>query len=85
MTERPLVFAYNAHSYFYLVTNCLSVSQESILESTGYVFWLILGIINGVLLLNRVTPFTGPDLHLITDALKIAKISAVAGVVGIVS
>ena len=36
-------------------------------------FWLGLGIINGVLLANRVTPFTGPDLHLITDAVKIAN------------
>ena len=36
------------------------------------IFWLGLGIINGVLLSNRVTPFTGPDLHLITDAFQIA-------------
>ncbi len=29
---------------------------------------------NGVLLLNRVTPFTGPDVkNLITDGLRIAK------------
>ena len=34
---------------------------------------MTLGIINGVLLAQRVTPFTGPDLHLITDAFKIAK------------
>ena len=47
-------------------------------------FWLILAIINGVLLLNRVTPFTGPDLHLITDAMKIAnKYLPVAGVVAV--
>lgn len=47
-------------------------------------FWLILAIINGVLLLNRVTPFTGPDLHLITDALKIAnKYLPAAGVVAV--
>ena len=37
------------------------------------IFWMTLGIINGVLLAQRVTPFTGPDLHLITDAFKIAK------------
>ena len=35
------------------------------------IFWMGLGIINGVLLSNRVTPFTGPDLHLITDAFNI--------------
>ena len=37
------------------------------------IFWLVLGIVNGVLLANRVTPFTGPDLHLLTDAFKIAN------------
>ena len=34
-------------------------------------FWFILGCVNGFLLLNRVTPFTGPDLKLISDALRI--------------
>ena len=34
-------------------------------------FWLVLGIINGTILSSRVTPFTGQDLHLITDALDI--------------
>ena len=28
-------------------------------------FWFILGCVNGFLLLNRVTPFTGPDLKLV--------------------
>ena len=36
------------------------------------IFWMGLGIINGVLLSTRVTPFTGPDLHMITDAFEIA-------------
>ena len=35
--------------------------------------WLFLGIVNGVLLLNRVTPFTGPDVKNLTDGLSIAK------------
>ena len=34
-------------------------------------FWFILGCVNGFLLLNRVTPFTGPDLKLINDAMRI--------------
>ncbi|MFR2646887.1 MAG: LTA synthase family protein, partial [Blautia coccoides] len=60
------------------------------------IFWLVLGIVNGVLLANRVTPFTGPDLHLLTDAFKIANkylspvffviviVLAVAAVIGLV-
>ena len=34
-------------------------------------FWFLLGCVNGFLLLNRVTPFTGPDLKLINDAMRI--------------
>ena len=33
-------------------------------------FWLLLGIINGVILANRVTPFTGPDLRNLSDGDK---------------
>ena len=34
-------------------------------------FLVYLGCVNGFLLLNRVTPFTGPDLKLINDAMRI--------------
>ena len=34
-------------------------------------FWLLLGIINGVILANRVTPFTGPDLRNLSDGAKV--------------
>ena len=37
------------------------------------VFWLFLGIVNCILLLNRVTPFTGPDLHMLTDGIAIMQ------------
>ena len=35
--------------------------------------WLLLGFVNGTILSSRVTPFTGQDLHLITDALDIVN------------
>ena len=34
-------------------------------------FWLLLGIINCVILSNRVTPFTGPDLKNLSDGAKV--------------
>ena len=37
------------------------------------VFWLFLGIVNCILLMNRVTPFTGPDLHMLTDGIAIMQ------------
>ena len=35
--------------------------------------WLAGGIANGVILANRVTPLTGPDLKLFKDALEVAS------------
>ena len=84
MTQRPLVFAYNAAFIFTSSLIVYLFHRRVFLRVLVTLFWLILAIINGVLLLNRVTPFTGPDLHLITDAMKIAnKYLPVAGVVAV--
>ena len=82
MTQKPLVFAYNAAFIFTSSLIVYLFRRRTFWRVLVTLFWLILAIINGVLLLNRVTPFTGPDLHLITDALKIAnKYLPFAGVV----
>lgn len=73
MTERPLVFLYNSLLIFVTTLLVYLVRRRVFMRTLLAIFWLGLGIINGVLLSNRVTPFTGPDLHLITDALKIAN------------
>ena len=84
MTQRPLVFAYNAAFIFTSSLIVYLFHRRVFWRVLVTLFWLILAIINGVLLLNRVTPFTGPDLHLITDAMKIAnKYLPVAGVVAV--
>ncbi len=84
MTTKPLVFAYNAAFIFTTMLIVYLFRKENFLAYIWVAFWLFLGIVNGVLLLNRVTPFTGPDLHLITDALKIAnKYLPFAGVVAV--
>ena len=84
MTGRPLVFAYNAGFIFTTSLIAYLFRRRCFWRVIVSLFWLILGIINGVLLLNRVTPFTGPDLHLITDAFKIAdKYLPMAGVVAV--
>lgn len=71
MTERPLVFLYNAFLIFTTTLIVYLVRRRVFLRTLLAIFWMGLGIINGVLLSNRVTPFTGPDLHLITDAFNI--------------
>lgn len=73
MTERPLVFLYNSFLIFTTTLLVYLVRRRIFMRTLLAIFWLGLGIINGVLLANRVTPFTGPDLHLLTDAFKIAN------------
>lgn len=73
MTEKPLVFLYNAGLIFTTTLLIYLVRRRVFLASLLGIFWLVLGIINGVLLSQRVTPFTGPDLHLLADAFKIAE------------
>ncbi len=71
--ERPLVYLYNAGLIFLTTLVVYLVRRRVFVRTLLFIFWMGLGIINGVLLAQRVTPFTGPDLHLITDALKIAN------------
>lgn len=73
MTERPLVFLYNAGLIFTTTLIVYLVRRRVFVRILLGSMWLLLGIINGVLLAQRVTPFTGPDLHLLTDAFKIAE------------
>lgn len=84
MTGRPLVFAYNAAFIFTSSLLVYLFRRRCFWRILISIFWLTLGIINGVLLTTRVTPFTGPDLHLITDALKLAnRYLPMAGVVAV--
>lgn len=72
MKERPLVFLYNAGLIFTTTLIVYLVRRRVFVRTILFIFWMGLGIINGVLLAQRVTPFTGPDLHLIADAFQIA-------------
>lgn len=72
MIEKPLVFLYNAFLIFTTTLVVYLFRRRVFIRTILTIFWMGLGIINGVLLSTRVTPFTGPDLHLITDAFEIA-------------
>lgn len=73
MMDRPLVFAYNTGLIFTTSLIVFLFRRRNFFRFVIWIIWFILGCINGVLLSTRVTPFTGPDLSLITDAYKIAK------------
>lgn len=74
MKKSPLIFLYNAFLIF--VTFCIVYlfRRRVFVRILMVVFWAGIGITNGVILSYRVTPFTGPDLHLITDAFKIITV-----------
>ena len=72
LTERPLVFLYNTFLIFTTTLIVYLFRRRIFWRVILTIFWMGLGIINGVLLSTRVTPFTGPDLHMITDAFEIA-------------
>ena len=71
MTTKPLVFAYNAALIFTTSLIVYLFRRRCFWRVLISILWLLLGIINGVILSNRVTPFTGPDLHLLTDGLAV--------------
>lgn len=71
MTTKPLVFAYNAALIFTTSLLVYLFRKRCFWRVLIAILWLLLGIINGVILSNRVTPFTGPDLHLLTDGMAV--------------
>ncbi len=73
MTTRPLVFLYNTAFIFTTMLIAYLSRRRIFWRVFVSAFWLLLALINGILLLNRVTPFTGPDVKNLTDGLAIAK------------
>ncbi len=73
MIEKPLVFAYNTAFIFTTSLIVYLFRRRCFWRIAVAVFWIFLGVVNGVLLMNRVTPFTGPDLTMLTDAMAMAK------------
>lgn len=71
MTTKPLVFAYNAALIFTTSLIVYLFRRRCFWRVLISILWLLLGIINGVILSNRVTPFTGPDFHLLTDGMAV--------------
>ncbi|MBQ0000388.1 MAG: LTA synthase family protein [Clostridiales bacterium] len=73
MTKSPLVFAYNTGFLFVTMLIVYLFRRRVFWRILISLLWLSLGLINGVLLMSRVTPFTGPDLKLLTDAASISN------------
>lgn len=67
----PGCFVYNTFLIFLTTLPVYLIRKRIFARIFIAVFWLFLGAVNGILLANRVTPFTGPDLKLLTEGFGI--------------
>ncbi|MGI6117147.1 MAG: sulfatase-like hydrolase/transferase [Bilifractor sp.] len=71
MTGKPLVFLFNALIIFMCSTVAFLFRRRYFIRVLVFALWFALGMTNGIVLMNRVTPFTGPDFRLIKDAFRV--------------
>ncbi len=67
--DRGLVYLYNSLLVFASLTLVYLFRRRMLMRTVICVLWLFLGIINGCILLKRVTPFSYTDLKMINDLL----------------
>ena len=67
IAKTPLVFFYNSFIVFASLTLVYLVRRRAFARLLLCSFWIIMGIINGMVLSNRVTPFGFADLTLLSD------------------
>ena len=71
MFSDPLVFIYNTMIIFATLVIASIFKRRTFVYTIITVFWLAIGISNGVILTQRMTPFTVKDLAIIEDGLTI--------------
>ena len=71
IAKTPLVFFYNSFIVFASLTLVYLFRRRAFARLLISSFWIILGIINGIVLSNRVTPFGFADLTVVSDLLTI--------------
>ncbi|MCC6095522.1 MAG: LTA synthase family protein, partial [Eubacterium sp.] len=71
MTGSPFVFLYNAFLIFMTMLVAFLFRRRAWVRVFVSGFWFVLGLANGIVLANRVTPFTWQDMKLLGDARKI--------------
>lgn len=71
VNNRTKVFLYNALLIFMTTLPAFLVRRRFFFRCLIGTVWLTLGIANGIILSNRVTPLTGPDMTTISEALGV--------------
>jgi len=65
------IFVYNTILIFITTLPVFLFRRRAFWRALIFVVWLVLGAANGILLANRVTPLTGPDLNLILEGVAV--------------
>ena len=90
MIETPKVFLFNAYLIFATLMIVYLVRRRVFARILISVFWLILGITNGYMLMKRVTPFNAQDLKVLSDAISLTgnyfgKMELIMLIIGIIA
>ncbi len=71
--RHPRAYAYNSFIVFASLTLVYLFRRRAFVRIIISSFWIILGIINGIVLSNRVTPFGFADLTVLSDLMTMLK------------
>lgn len=71
--KTPLTFIYNSFIVYVSMTLVYLFKRRAFVRVLVSSFWIILGIINGIVLSNRVTPFGFADLTVVSDLMTMLK------------
>lgn len=73
MTGTPAVFLFNAYLIWATLLLVYVFRRRMFVRIIISVVWLVLGIVNGYLLIKRVTPFNAQDLKVLSDAVSLTS------------
>lgn len=74
LTGSPMTFFYNTCMIFFTFSIAYLVKRRIFVYVMVSFFWLATGITNGIILSNRITPFTVTDLSLLSSVISIIPI-----------
>ena len=70
LIEHPLAFLYNSALIFLTICFVFFIRRRIFMTALVLIVWMILGLVNGIILLNRVTPFTYIDIKMVKDVME---------------
>ena len=74
LTSSPMTFLYNAFMIFVTFSVAYLIKRRIFVYVTVSFMWLAIGITNGIILSNRVTPFTVADLSILGSVISIIPV-----------